>query len=500
MKITDLIPETEFKNGAPRCNHNFDNCTSSYKQVTRNTLLFILPGVKFDTYGLAKEFIKSNPSAIIAENKDKFPKTKIPIFEVKNARRAFAFAMSSISDINYDELRFIGITGTNGKTSVATMLKAIIERSGEQVGFIGTGKIEACGKNLSDRYYSMTSPDPDVLYPAIKQLQNIGCTTIVMEVSSHALTLEKVAPIKFDIGVFTGLSHEHLDFHENMENYYLAKEKLISEAKTGIINLDDKYGRIIYDKYSEKCIGVGVIWRGEIYAHDIERRGLMGTTFIISGTKFSTKITLKLPGDHNIYNALLAFSASYSFGISPKHSKQTLNAIECIDGRFECIFDEITVIIDYAHTPAALENLLKTVKKAKNTRQNITLVFGCGGDRDRSKRALMANVAEELADKIIVTSDNARGESPEKIVYDIIAGFHDKNYGVILDRKSAIIHTIIHASQSDIVVIAGKGHEKYTIEKDGYHDFDEKEIIAEALRARRRRTEYENRNKNSDRS
>ena len=252
MKIKDLIPSEEYNQTIAYEDIDIDFCTNDFKKVKKKTLLFLLPGVNFDTYELIPRFLKSKPQLIVTENKALFPKTKIPLIEVKNARRCFAYAMSSICQIDYKKLTFIGVTGTNGKTSVATIIKNILESNGRKCGFIGTGKIEFQNKLLTDENYSMTCPDPDVLYPAIKKMQSLGCEIIVMEASSHALQLEKLSAIKFKIGIFTSLSHEHLEFHKTMENYFKAKEKLISNCEKAIINCDDEYGKRLYKKYKNK--------------------------------------------------------------------------------------------------------------------------------------------------------------------------------------------------------------------------------------------------------
>lgn len=485
MLIKNLIPDDEFKDINEFCNIDIDFCTSKYKSVKDKTLLFMLPGVSFDTYELVPNFLKSKPSAIVTEDKLRFGETKIPIIEVKSARRAYAFALSAISGIDYGSLSFIGVTGTNGKTTTATMIRKILEYNNRKVGFIGTGKIEFSEKRYTDEYYSMTSPDPDVLYPTIADMQSRGCEIIVMEASSHALELEKLAPIKYLIGIFTGLSHEHLEFHESMEKYFSAKEKLIKNCDMAIINFDDPFGKRLYEKYDYKATGIGVVWRSDINATDVENLGLCGIGYIYKGKNFITRVKLPLPGIYNIYNSMLAFDAAYKMNITPKDIKLALESIDKIDGRCESIFDEVTVVIDYAHTPQALKSILKTLSYDKDVRCKIILVFGCGGERDPSKRPLMARVAEYYADRIILTNDNPRGEDENKIIDDIKSGFTQNKHAVITDRADAITYAIRTASIGDIVLVAGKGHEKYIHDKNGYRYFDEKIIIKNALKLRK---------------
>lgn len=484
MLIKELIPSDELICTSSKINLSVESCISDYTKADSKSLLFLLPGVNFNTYELAEKFQKSAPRAIVTENPSAFKKSKIPLIEVKNARRAFAFASSRICEIDYSKTKFIGVTGTNGKTSTALMIKHILEANGNKCGFIGTGKLISDNRNLADKYYSMTCPDPNLLYPSIKKMQEDGCTYIIMEVSSHALALEKVSPISFDIGIFTGLSHEHLEFHKNMDNYFAAKEKLIKNAKRAIINFDDKYGKKLYEKYEEKSISIGIIWNSDVNAINIENAGLGGIGYICRTENFMTKITLRLPGIFNVYNSLSAFCCAYLCNVKPKDAKTALSEMRSISGRFEIIFSDINIIIDYAHTPRALDSILNTVYSDKKQGQKMWIVFGCGGERDREKRPMMAAVAEKYADKIIVTNDNPRNESEEKIISDILPGFQKKSYAIIMDRALAITYAIKTAKSEDFVIIAGKGHEKYILDKRGYRDFDEVSVIKSALKLR----------------
>ncbi len=484
MKISYLIPHEELIKESHLLELEAERCSANYKNGNHDTLLFLLPGVTFDTYSLIQEYANSNPIAIVTENSEKFKGIYENVIEVKNARKCFAYAMSQISDIGYESLSFIGVTGTNGKTSTATMIYNVLTEAKIKCGFIGTGKILFDSIKYTDSAYSMTTPDPDILYPIIKDMQKRGCECVVIEASSHALELEKLFPIRFKIGIFTGISHEHLEFHGNMENYFRAKEKLISSSESAIINFDDPYGKKLYEKYKEKSIGVSMVWQSDSNAADIESYGIDGIAYAYRTKNLLTRIRLSLPGLYNVYNSMFAFEASYKMNVCPKVIKDALENTKSIDGRFEIIKGEPNVIIDYAHTPFALESLLKTINSLKNIGQKIILVFGCGGERDWSKRPLMASVAEKLADKIIVTNDNPRSEDEGKIISDILCGFKKETHGVILERELAIRYAITSAEKKDIVVIAGKGHEKYIKDKNGTHEFNEKEIILNSLKLR----------------
>lgn len=483
MKIKDLIPKEEVLGG--NLGIEVKECTADYKKAREDSLLFLLPGVNFDTYTLSDKYVKAKPRAIVTERAEYFEKAKLPIIRVRSARKAFALANHALSAFSANGIKLIGITGTNGKTSTATILRHILEYNGIKVGFIGTGKIEFGTERFCDSHYSMTSPDPDLLYPTLARMKNGGAEAIVMETSSHALALEKLAPLKFDIGVFTGLSHEHLDFHKTIDEYFESKEKLITNAKRGIINIDDPRGRILYEKYSDKSVGIGVLFEGDIRAREIDDRGFDGISYILKAKNHMTRINLPLPGIYNTYNSLLAFSAARELELSPKEIKDALSHMPPIEGRYEIVRGGgISVIIDYAHTPFALENLLKNINTNKNIKQNIILVFGCGGERDKGKRPMMASIAKKYASSTIVTTDNSRGEDPEKIISDIVSGFGGGGYGVIVNRADAIRYAIKNAKKDDIVLIAGKGHERYICDAEGYHDFDEREIVAGALAER----------------
>ena len=270
-----------------------------------------------------------------------------------------------------------------------------------------------------------------------------------------------------------------------MEKYFEAKEKLISNAESVIINFDDPHGKKLYEKYKDKSTGIGVVWRSDSSATDVKNFGMLGIGYLYRSKNVVTRIKLPLPGLYNVYNSMLAFEAAYKMNLPVSKIKSALENTRHIDGRFEIIKDDVTVIIDYAHTPLALELLLKTVNSVKNTGQKIILVFGCCGERDPSKRPLMAKAAEKYADKIIVTNDNPRGEDEKKIISDIISGFTRHTHGVILNRSLAIEYAIVNADKNDVVVIAGKGHEKYIKDKNGTHEFNEKEIIFNSLKLRK---------------
>ncbi len=476
MKLSDLIYENEYISCTAQLDLPVKKITLDPEKTDSSTLFVALKGLK------ANFRFKKMPLAILTDESC-IPK-ELPYVSVKNLRKQMALIYSRFNCIDYSRFKVIGITGTNGKTSTATFIKKILEGNGYKVGSIGTGHITCGDVELGKFGYSMTTPDPWDLYPALKRMENDGCNAVIMEVSSHALTLDKTAPICFDYGVFTNLSAEHLDFHKDIEDYFSEKKKLFKNVKTSIINIDDYYGRQLYRELTQRKISAGILWRGDCYVTDISNRGFDGLNYIYHGTNFTFRLNLNCAGTFNIYNTMMAISVCTDMGIAPCKAKSALNDAVNIDGRYEIIKRDITVIIDYAHTEAAFSNILADIYSSKNGHKSLTVVFGCGGERDTAKRPKIARITEKYADKIIVTTDNSRGEDPSVIIKDICAGFEKSNHKVITDRKAAIEEAIAQAKENDIVAIIGKGAEKYNIDKTGLHHFDEKEIILTALKKR----------------
>jgi len=422
---------------------------------------------------------KTLPLAIVTDDLS-IISDKIPYVLTENARKASATIHSNFWEINYSSLKMIGVTGTNGKTSTSYMIYRIILESLGNCGFIGSGLIEINGKKISDSTYSMTTPDTSKLYKTIRKMQDEGCAYIVMEVSSHALTLNKVSKIPFEYGIFTNLSHEHTDFHNSIEEYFNAKMTLLKSAKKVIINIDDFYARQALSKLKSNVITIGVLWQGDYYATHIESRGFEGTTYFMHTDKICYKATLRFPGIYNVYNSMLAQAVCIDLKIPPCTVKRALSNIQKIKGRFDVITDSVKVIIDYAHTPKAYETFLQSLYSIKGL-SKLTVVFGCGGDRDKSKRPLIASIVEKYADRIILTEDNSRKEALDSILNDIKNGFKNKKYEIIPDRSKAIRKAVLSSQKNDIVAIIGKGCEEYNIKGDTYSPYNDKIEAANAL-------------------
>jgi UDP-N-acetylmuramoyl-L-alanyl-D-glutamate--2,6-diaminopimelate ligase len=330
----------------------------------------------------------------------------------------------------------------------------------------------------------MTTPDPELLYDVLAKMQKRKCDYVVMEVSSHSLALNKTDPIRFEYAIFTNLSKEHMDFHDTMDEYYKSKLSLFSNAKKGLFNMDDAYSRRAFNEVKCEKSSIGILYDADAYATDIECSNLSESAFYYRAPNLIFRVRTRLAGAFNVYNVLCALKCVIDMGVSPCIAKSHLESIHSIDGRMEVIESDITVIIDYAHTAFAFENCLKSLFLANNHRQNISVVFGCGGNRDKTKRAPMGKAASEYTKKIIITEDNNRDEDFSDIVADIAKGISDGVYRVIKDRETAIRTAIYEADAGDIVAIVGKGHERYKIENGKYTPFNERSIVADAIEIR----------------
>ncbi len=394
-----------------------------------------------------------------------------------------AYAMMSAAWFGYPtkRLKLIGITGTNGKTSISYMIKNILEASGEKVGLIGTIQ-NMIGDEVIET--ERTTPSCYELNELFAQMVQKGCTSAVMEVSSHALDQKRVYGVEFEVGIFTNLTQDHLDYHITMENYMEAKKLLFSMCKTAVINADDSWAERLKQGLNCKVVNVSALHSADYTAKNIEYRP-DGVSFLLDGEN-SLELNMSIGGRFTVYNAMSAAVAAMEYGIDSRVVEKALNGADGIKGRAEVVKNpfDFTVIIDYAHTPDGLENILKTFSELKKSR--LIVLFGCGGDRDKTKRPIMGEIAAQIADYVIVTSDNPRSEIPANIIEDILVGV--KKYSTphiaIESRIEAIHHAIEIARKDDIIVLAGKGHETYQILSDKTIHLDEREIVADAITKR----------------
>ncbi len=400
---------------------------------------------------------------------------------VENSNDVTGYLASRFYDFPQNKLKLIGITGTNGKTSTTYYIKSILEESGLRTGLIGTIGALMDGEKET---LNNTTPEPLVLIRTLKSMVDNNITICVMEVSSHALALKRVDYLNFDIGIFTNLTKDHLDYHNTMEEYFQSKLKLFYKTdKFNIINIDDEYGKLIIDLHTASTITYGLKNTGDIYATNIVYF-IDKVNFLLNYNKKSIEINLNVPGRFSIYNALAAATCGIALNLELDIIKKGLESIQGVEGRFEVvpIKKDFTVIIDFAHTADGLENVLQVLDQFAEGRKIV--VFGAGGNRDRSKRPEMGEAVGNHADIAIVTSDNPRMEDPILIIEDILEGIKRTSidYKTIEDRKEAIEYALNIAKPKDIVLLAGKGHERYIIKGNKKYPFDERKIVLDYLR------------------
>ena len=413
----------------------------------------------------------------------------VNVIEHESTRRASALLYSAWYGNPAKKLKIIGVTGTNGKTSVTYMLKNIFEAALFRCGLIGTVCCASGERRIyaspDDPLANMTTPDPCQLYRLLAFMAADKVDYVFMEVSSHALRLCKADGIKFDAAIFTNLTPEHLDFHGNMDDYRDSKAKLFSLADMSIINGDDRSASYMAQASRGRAYTYSLEGRvADFCAESIVNNGSHGINYTLRSKNTIMKLRSPIPGMFTVYNTLCASACALLHGISPSLICASVGSMVGVEGRMERVklpvAANISAFIDYAHTPDALENLLNTARKFRSADQRIVLVFGCGGDRDKSKRRIMGEVASRLADLSIVTSDNSRGENADDIISEICAGFDEKSqYKIIKDRREAIEYAIVNSRRGDIILLAGKGHERYEIDSLGKHDFDERKIAIE---------------------
>ena len=465
MKLKDLLGTIEYQGDADA---EITGVACDSRLVEKGFVFVCIKGYETDGHMFAKKAQEKGACVIVAEDD---VDVDIPVVKVKDTRRIFAILCAGFYKNPTKEFKLIGITGTNGKTTVTYLVKTILENCGHKVGLIGTNQ-----NMIGDKVFKTerTTPDSFELNRLFRQMADEKCDTVIMEVSSHSLYLDRVYGCEFDVGAFTNLTQDHLDFHKTMENYLDAKAILFTMCKKGVINADDEAFEKLLSKATCEVLTFGIDKDCDIKAENIK--------FDASGVGFCAEnmnYKLAIPGRFSVYNALCAISVCSALGLDRKIIAEGLGKASGVRGRAQVVnlgFD-FTVIIDYAHTPDGIENILRTVKDFAKGR--VVILFGCGGDRDNKKRPLMGSIASSLADYCIVTSDNPRTENPAEIIKQILTGIKGENYTVIENRRDAIEYAVKTAQKDDVIVLAGKGHETYqTIGKENFH-FDEEEILYE---------------------
>lgn len=460
------------------------------RRVKPGFVFFAIKGFAQDGHDYVVDAVRRGAVGVVVEKAVEVP-DGVLLVRVPDTRLALAVAAARFYGCPGHRLRLVGVTGTNGKTTTTHLISALYQARGEKVGLIGTlyakiGDIIMPGER--------TTPESLDLQALLYQMLEEGATAVVMEVSSHALALKRVAGLEFDVAVFTNLTQDHLDFHRDTEEYFKAKAALFTELikpgvkrgpKLSVLNIDDPYGMRLSAVSNGRIITYGVDGVADVRARDIVLTGA-GTRFVAEGPWGKVPVGLKLVGQFNVYNSLAAFAVGLGEGFPPEEMARVLEGVPAVPGRFERVDmgQDFSVVVDYAHTPDGLENVLRAARAL--TRRRVIVVFGCGGDRDPTKRPLMGEIAGKLADFTVVTSDNPRSEDPLAIITAIEAGLRrasgGERYVVEPDRRQAIAIALGKARAGDVVVIAGKGHEDYQIIGNVKLPFDDRQVAAEILR------------------
>ncbi len=472
MLLKELLPSYKGKFE----NIDVTGITSDSRKVNKGNVFVCINGPLADGHNFYNSALSNGASVIVSEKDLKIDNQII----VEDTHETFGYMCAKWFDFPANRLKIIGVTGTNGKTSVSYMIKKILEKAGQKVGLIGTIQNMIGQKTIET---GNTTPGIYDLNRLFKEMADDGCSYAVMEVSSHALHQRRVCGFTFETAIFTNLTQDHLDYHGTMENYLNAKKILFTMCKTAVINQDDKYYNELVKDLNCKIVTYSLNNGADFCAKNVDYRP-DGVDYKLFGNDKISHIKLNTGGKFSVYNSLAASACTVELGIDEETVCAALLELKGIKGRAEVVPCDLgfTVIIDYAHTPDGLKNILSTFKECKKNR--LTVLFGCGGDRDKTKRSIMGSVAVHNADCVIVTSDNPRSEEPSSIINDILEGTKGMNtpVKVIENRIDAIRFALNNAAKDDIIVLAGKGHETYQILKDKTIHLDEREIVEETVK------------------
>lgn len=460
----------------------FDEMTDDSREVTPGTLFFAIPGAVRDGH----EFVGRLPAGATAVVERIIPGAAAAQLLVPSTRTAYFSALCAWFDLDPDTMTLTAVTGTNGKTTFTYLMESILSCAGRTPAVIGTVEYR-CGDWR--REAPNTTPGMRVLVETLRAFRERGATDVVMEVSSHALVQGRLGALAYDVAAFTNLTPEHLDYHAGMADYYDAKKKLFSEhLKPGgraVVNVDDPYGRRLSNELPAGTVQTLSVAGDATYRGRIMAMTTAGLELSVTGPDLFETVSSRLAGRYNASNVLTAFAAARAAGIAPAAIVQGIAALPAVPGRLEDIPNGsgISAFVDYAHTPDALANVLKTLKEL--TRGRIIVVFGCGGDRDRTKRPVMGEIASAYSDVVIITSDNPRTEDALRIIDEIRAGVnHGKEAIVEPDRAAAIAMAVAKARSGDTILVAGKGHEDYQILGETKIPFSDRDVLSRALGGR----------------
>lgn len=483
MKLYDLLSGIPYLTATASLETPITSVCSDSRKITPGAAFVCLKGLKVDgRVWIPSSFEKGAVVAICQEK----PEGDEPYVLVEDTRAALPLLLSNFySHPEQSFRRIIGITGTNGKTTTSFMMKAIFDAAGCKTGLIGTTKYLVGDEvfPVDQKDALLTTPDPELLFRLFAAMRDAGVDTVIMETSSHALALKKLTGVPFDLGVFTNLTQDHIDFHKTMEEYLESKKGLFRVAKKGIFNADDP----AFDSITKDILSSVTTYSAkkdsdfcakELLSHDDK-----GIAYRLVTEEGERDIRVSVPGSFTVYNSLAAIATARSEGISWEAIEGALSTMEGVKGRIERVPTNTpySVFIDFAHTPDALENILKNLREF--TKGRLITLFGCGGDRDKTKRPIMGQIACRLSDFVIITSDNCRSENKEDIIADIVVGAKGSgcDFTTVTDRTEAIRYALSIAREGDVILLAGKGHEEYEIDQTGKHFYSEKQIVLETI-------------------
>ena len=485
MKLKELLKDIEVLEQTAPDELEIGGVRYDSRAVKPGDVFVAIVGFETDGHKYIDSAVKNGAAAIVCQIR---PEGDVPFVRVENSRLALALMSKAWFGDPAAGMTMIGVTGTNGKTTTTLLIKHMLEEvCGAKVGLIGTNSNMIGSEEL---HTERTTPESYELQQLFRQMADAGCTHVVMEVSSHSLVLDRVAGIRFAVGIFTNLTQDHLDFHGTMESYAEAKTLLFSQCDKGIVNIDDKWAPLMIERAKCPITTISVdSTEGDLIARDLRTAPDSVKFVALHGEDGLARVFLPIPGKFSAYNALCVIAAGICLGLPMDKCVASLRTAHGVKGRVEVVptDGDYTILIDYAHTPDALENVLRAMKEVAPGR--VVVLFGCGGDRDKTKRPLMGAIAAKLADFVIVTSDNPRTEEPGEIINEIVAGMKGIRTprAVIENRREAIAYAIDNHMPGDIIILAGKGHEDYQIIGKEKHHMDEREIVAEHLQLRARK-------------
>lgn len=452
------------------------------RKVSNNDVFVAIKGALSDGHQFIDKAISLGASVVVCEELPENLLENITYIKVQNSNQALSFLAANYYNNPSQKLKLVGITGTNGKTTIASLLYQMFKKAGYKVGLLSTVKIMVDEVEYKATH---TTPDSLTINKYLDEMVEIGCEFCFMEVSSHGIHQKRTESLFFEGGVFTNLSHDHLDYHDTFAEYRDVKKSFfdgLSKSAFAITNVDDKNGVVMLQNTVARKRTYALKTYADFKAQVLENQ-LSGLVLKIN----TEEVWTKLIGSFNAYNLLAIYGVALELGVESHEALRLMSELESVSGRFQFIISKskITAIVDYAHTPDALENVLKTIEDIRTKNEQLITIVGCGGDRDKTKRPIMANIAASLSDKAIFTADNPRTENPQTIIEEMEAGVEGQNFKKtlsILDRKQAIKTACQMANPGDIILIAGKGHETYQEINGVRHDFDDMQIVQELLK------------------